>query len=155
MNVFFTEHQILLKAFVKHQVNFLLIGGYAVILHGYPRTTGDMDIWIEPSNKNKAKFINALTELDYNKEDLKQLSKMDFESHLVFSIGAPPKQMDFLTHVNQVDFPLAYQNKIDLEVDDLIIPVVNLNHLVLMKMNTGRAKDKADIEELNKINKNK
>ena len=53
MNIFFKEHHEILAALLKHRVNFMLIGGYAVNYYGYHRTTGDMDIWLEPSNENK------------------------------------------------------------------------------------------------------
>ena len=57
MSIFFEEHQRILALLIKHQVEFLLIGGYAVIFHGYSRTTGDMDIWLAPNNKNKQRLI--------------------------------------------------------------------------------------------------
>jgi hypothetical protein len=59
MNIFVENHQLLLKSMLQHDVNFLLVGGYAVIYHGYKRTTGDMDLWIEPDNNNKLKLIKV------------------------------------------------------------------------------------------------
>lgn len=57
MNIFIENHQILLKSLIKHKVKFLLVRDYAVIYYGYKRTTGDMDLWIEPDNGNKLKLI--------------------------------------------------------------------------------------------------
>ena len=70
MNIFIETHQNLLICLIKHKVNFILIGGYAVIYHGYKRSTGDMDLWIEPNNENKLKLL-CLSQLSFcNKEKL-------------------------------------------------------------------------------------
>ncbi|MBL7829604.1 MAG: hypothetical protein JNK41_01150, partial [Saprospiraceae bacterium] len=73
MNIFFSEHLLIIKQLQTYQVRFLLIGGYAVIFHGYNRTTGDMDIWIDPDEENKSKFIACLFELEYRQEDIDYL----------------------------------------------------------------------------------
>ena len=155
MGIFFDEHQRILALLIKHQVEFLLIGGYAVIFHGYSRTTGDMDIWLAPDNKNKLRLINALSEADFDSADLETLSTMNFEQHLVFSLGTKPTKIDFLTKINQVVFKDAFSQKIDADFDGFHVPIINLEDLVLSKFNTGRKKDVADIEALQKIVKGK
>lgn len=152
MNIFFDQHLEIIKTLLKHRVDFLLIGGYAVIFHGYKRSTGDMDLWLMPSNENKIKFIAALQEAAFNEEDLEALNNLNFKNHLVFSIGIEPEKIDFITRINQVSFEEADQNKITAEWEGLSIPVINLRELILSKINTGRKKDEADIEELQKIN---
>lgn len=84
MNIFTESHQELLKSLIKHQVNFLLIGGYAVIYYGYKRTTGDMDLWFEPSNENKLKIIEVPKEFDFDKDGIKHITQLDFTKHLAF-----------------------------------------------------------------------
>ena len=70
MNIFFKEHHEILAALLKHRVNFMLIGGYAVNYYGYHRTTGDMDIWLEPSNENKEMLLQAFTALGFDDEGI-------------------------------------------------------------------------------------
>jgi predicted nucleotidyltransferase len=151
MNIFLDDHQEMIRLLIESQVEFLLIGGYAVVYHGYKRTTGDMDLWIKPTNENKEKIIKALESAAYENDDLNILNKKDFTKHTMFSVGSEPQKIDFLNHINQVSFEEAYQNKVVFEFDGLQLPVINVRELILSKMNTGRKKDEADIEELQKI----
>jgi predicted nucleotidyltransferase len=151
MNLFFEEHQEIIKELIIQEVDFMLIGGYAVIVHGYTRTTGDVDLWIKPNNDNKTKLIRAFKNLNFENDDIFELEKMNFEDYLVFSIGDEPQKIDFITKVNLVDYEEANTRKLVAEIDGINIPIVHLNDLVLMKTNTKRKKDEADIEELQKI----
>lgn len=151
MNIFLDEHQAIIKLLIENQVDFLLIGGYAVIFHGYRRTTGDMDLWLRPTNENKEKFIKSLANAGFESDDLAVLSTLDFTKHLVFSIGDEPQKIDFITHINQVLFEEADKNKVIFDFEELKIPVINIRELILSKINTGRKKDEADVEELQKI----
>ena len=151
MNIFHDDHLEIIKELLENQVSFLLIGGYAVIFHGYNRTTGDMDLWLEPTNRNKDKFINALEKLGFDPDDLEKLAEMDFTKHLTFSIGEEPQKIDFITLINQVSFEEAWVNRIVFALEDINIPVINIDELVLSKINTGRKKDEADVEELQRI----
>ena len=151
MNIFLDDHQEILKVFLQHHVSFLLIGGYAVIFHGYNRTTGDMDLWIAPTNENKEKVITALKKSGYEEDDLDKLAEMDFTKHLTFSIGQEPQKIDFINYINQVSFDQAYNSKVEFDFEGLHIPVISSKDLVLTKINTGRKKDEADVEELQKI----
>ena len=155
MNIFYDEHLEILNAMLKHNVRFLLIGGYAVIAHGYRRTTGDMDLWLEPNNDNKTLFTNALRNLDFEEDSLKYLKSIDFEESFVFSFGEEPQRVDFLTQINQVTFEEAYNNRLTENFENLVLPIINFRELILSKINTGRAKDIADIEELQRIEKSR
>ncbi len=134
-----------------HSVEFLLIGGYAVIFHGYPRSTGDMDIWLRPSNDNKALLIKSLRDSGYDPDDLSILNEMDFVEHFAFSLGIEPQKIEFINYVNLVSFEEAFQNKVLFDFEGLTIPFINIRELILSKINTGRKKDEADVEELQKI----
>lgn len=151
MNIFLPSHLDILSLFNDKGVRYLLIGGYAVIAHGYARTTGDLDLWIEPSNENKLILCDALESAGFDPFDLHTLKELDFTSYLVFSIGEEPQKIDFITRVNLVDFQEAFTNKIDFHNDNITLPLVRLQDLILMKINTGRSKDASDIEELQKI----
>jgi hypothetical protein len=155
LNIFLPEHTLILQTFNEYQVDYLLIGGYAVIIHGYDRSTGDMDIWLRPDNSNKTKIMKAFNALGYDAEGLNELSSYNFEEIVMFFLGIEPYKVDFINKISLVNFDTAYIDKVYYEIDDdLKIPVISLNDLVLSKMNTGRLKDAADIEELQKI-KNK
>jgi predicted nucleotidyltransferase len=155
MNLFIESHQELLRLLLEGNVNFIVIGGYSVIYHGYKRTTGDVDIWVEPDNGNRDRLVKVLESMEFDANDLLAISEQDFTRHLVFSIGEAPEKVDFLTHISSVKYEEADTAKIIAEVDGLKIPFLHLNHLVLSKFNTGRAKDKADVEELQKIRNRK
>lgn len=151
MNLFYPEHIMVLDALLRNQVRFLLIGGYAVIAYGYTRTTGDLDLWVDPSDLNKGALLSAFRDLGFDESELEHINHMDFNEATVFSMGTVPQKIDFLTKVSHVDFDDAYSKVVLKEFDELLLPIVHYNDLVLMKMTTGRLKDQADIEELQKI----
>lgn len=151
MNLFLESHQELLGLMLEGNVKFIIIGGYSVIFHGYKRTTGDVDIWIQPDNENRDRLLKVLEVMEFDSKDLFAISQQDFTRHLVFSIGDVPEKVDFLTQISSVKYHEADAEKVIAEVDGLKIPFLHLNHLVLSKFNTGRAKDRADIEELQKL----
>ena len=153
MNLFIDRHQVLIKNLIEEHVDFIIIGGYSVIFHGYKRTTGDVDLWLKPDNKNKIKLIAALIKTGIPENTLTRISELDFTKHLVISFWEEPEKVDFITRINLVSFSEADKQKIIADIDNLQIPFLHLNHLVLTKINTGRSKDKSDIEELQKIRK--
>jgi predicted nucleotidyltransferase len=151
MNIFLQEHQEILNHLLDCDVDFLLIGGYAVIYHGYKRTTGDMDLWLRPTNANRDKVIQALQGAGFEANEMEDLAGMDFSKHLAFSIGEEPQKIDFINYINQVTFEEANKNRLVFDFEGLKIPVININELILSKLNTGRKKDEADVEELQRI----
>ena len=154
MNIFINEHVQVLRALLRNEVKFLLIGGYAVIHYGYGRTTGDMDIWLQLGSENKNRLLKALAEFGIETDDLDQLEAMDFSKPMpVFFIGEAPRRIDFITIVNNISFEEAIKEVNYFPVDNITIPVIQYQHLLLTKSGTSRAKDLADIEELERINK--
>lgn len=153
MNIFIDAHRTLLRKLIEAGVDFILIGGYSVIYHGYKRTTGDMDIWLKPDNENKAKLAKALHAVGFSTEELSVLNEIDLTKHTVFSIWDDPEKVDFITIINLVKYETADKQKVFGDMDDLQVPVLHLNDLILSKMNTGRLQDKADIERLQEIQK--
>lgn len=152
MNIFYSDHLEILRAFNKYEVAYLLIGGYAVIYHGYPRTTGDMDIWLKPDNNNKEKLLKAFIELGYDESSIDYLNELDFTTAIIFHLGIEPEKMEFLTKVSMIDFNDAYARRQISEIEQgLLIPFLHINDLILSKINTNRLKDAADVEELQKV----
>ena len=153
MNIFLEKQKEFLIKLLDANVEFILIGGYAVIFHGYVRTTGDMDIWLKPDNANKEKFLDVLNKSGFSKKTLQQVRQSDFTETLAFHFGNPPDRIDFLTKLAGISFEDAILNVEELSSEGLTIPVLHLNDLIINKMLTNRTKDKADIEELQKIHK--
>lgn len=152
MDILLEEHKKFLLLLLKYNVEFIMIGGYAVIYHGYQRTTADMDIWLKPTNENRNKFINALQEHGISEHGLKVIALMNFEEIQVMHIGEKPNKIDFLTKVQGLSFDEANAKKVFLPLQDKKVPVVHYHHLIVLKMLAGRPQDKADIEILKKIN---
>jgi predicted nucleotidyltransferase len=154
MNIFVDEHIQALQSLLRNNVSFILIGGYAVIHYGYGRTTGDMDLWLQLGNENKNNLLKALAEFGIESDDLDQLASMDFNMPMpVFFIGEAPRRIDFITAVNNISFEEAITEVNYFLVENIKIPVIQYQHLLLTKSGTSRAKDLADIEELKRINK--
>jgi len=153
MNILIEEHQKLLLSLLNNKVNFILIGGYAVIYYGYERVTGDMDIWLQPDNENLPKLLAALKDFDVEESSLEQVRKIDLTTPQMFFVGNKPRRIDFINIVNGIGFDEAILQVNHFPLQDKQVPVIQYHHLILTKITTGRAKDKADIEELQRINK--
>lgn len=151
MNILLDEHKAILINLLKSKIDFILIGGYAVIYHGYGRTTGDMDVWLKPDNENRDKLIPALETFGILPEDVDHIKKMDFTQVLAFHMDEPPRRVDFLTKIVGLTYAEADSKKVFLPLGEFQVPILHLDHLLVNKMISGRAKDKADVEELQKI----
>ena len=151
MVIIFEDHKLFLKKLLEAQVDFILVGGYAVNFYGYNRPTGDMDIWLKPSNDNREKLAILLEKENYSPGSVAQIRNADFTKHLAFHLGKEPFRIDFLTFIQGVSFEEAKAQQQLLPLEDKFVPVIHLHHLVISKTNTDRFKDKADIEELQKI----
>lgn len=152
MQIFHPTHQRFLEAFVKENVTFLLIGGYAVNYHGYVRATGDMDVWLQPDNENKTRTLKALRSVGIDPTDLKRVDEtFDFENIVVFHFGQPPERIDFLTKVQGVNFDEAYSRREALDFKGMKINFLHLNDLIVSKMLANRPQDRADVDMLQKI----
>ena len=153
MNIFVEKHQEFIELLTSAKVDFILIGGYAVIYYGYKRTTGDMDVWLKPDNTNKEKLLPVLKKLGFYNEGIKHIENLDFTKHTAFHFWKEPERIDCLTHISGVSFEEADAQKVITEIEGLSVPFIHYNHLILSKITTDRLKDKADIEELQKIQK--
>jgi hypothetical protein len=153
MNIFLDEHLSFLTDLVKEEVSFILVGGYAVIYHGYVRATGDMDIWLKPDNANKEKLLRVLEKHGIAEGSIKKVKKLDFKEMVAFHFGYPPNKIDFLTKMTGINFEDSYLHTEKLKLKDCEIPVLKLNDLIVNKLLSSRTKDKADVEELQKIQK--
>ena len=155
MDITLEEFKQLLLILLGHKVNFMLIGGYAVIYYGYERTTSDLDIWLEPENENRDRLVLALEEFGIDNESLDALAASDFTQIQFFFFGEKPARIDFLTRISNVTYKDAAQEVNYLPLKDKQVPIIHYRHLILSKIANDRARDKADVEELQKININR
>jgi hypothetical protein len=145
-----------IKLLNNHEVKYMVVGGYAVGLHGYPRYTGDMDIWIQISETNANKMLEVLNEFGVT---IPNLTKEDFLRENPLSgvhFGREPLRIDILNCIDGVKFDECYMNKQTSVFEGVPIDYIHFNDLKKNKLSSGRTKDKADIEELEeKFKKNK
>jgi hypothetical protein len=135
-----------LRLLNKHGVKYLVVGGYSVAIHGHPRYTKDIDIWILTSEQNASSLINTLDEFGFSSL---QLTAEDFESPgYVIQLGNAPARIDILTSLTGVDFDECWNNRIIVDDEGLVYPVIALEDLRTNKTALGRHQDLADLEEL-------
>lgn len=125
---------------------FLVVGGYAVALHGVPRYTKDLDLWIDNTPENAARVLDALDrfgfgELDISEDDLTRPDR-------VIQLGYPPVRIDLITSLEGVEFDECHAARLEVEVEGVIVSFIDLEHLKANKKATGRHQDLADLESL-------
>jgi hypothetical protein len=137
----------------KHQVKYLVVGGYAVSIHGYPRYTKDLDVCIESSEENAEKMVRAIN--DFGLGSLK-LTKEDFlKKNFVTQLGYEPLRIDILNEIDGVLFSKAWENKKIVVYEEVQINFIGYNELLIFKRLAGRSQDLTDIKKLTERNKNK
>ena len=129
-----------------NRVKYLVVGGYAVACHGYPRYTKDLDVWIELSPDNAHKMIIALEQFGFGWLGLKA---EDFlEEDQIIQLGYPPNRIDILTTLKDLSFEDCYNSKVKVEMRGLQVDFIDVENLKKNKRATGRFQDLADAENL-------
>jgi hypothetical protein len=138
------------KEFIKslndNQVRYLVVGGYAVAIHGHPRYTKDLDVWLELSPENAAQIIKALGEFGFGSLGLREEDFLDASQ--VVQLGYPPNRIDLILSLLGVDFESCYQTRLQVPVDDVTVNFIDLENLKRNKKAVGRLQDLADLENL-------
>ena len=135
-----------LKLLNAHQVEYLLIGGYAVGYHGYPRATVDMDIWIAMHPANAERTVAVLKEFGF---DLPELSpELFLKEWQIIRLGVPPVRIELATTVSGVNFSECYAERVEDVLDDVKVNLISLKYLKINKKACGRHRDLADLENL-------
>jgi len=124
----------------------LLVGGYAVGYHGYPRATGDMDIWIEMSESNSKKIASAFHDFGISDEAVSE--NLFLEKNKVIRMGVPPVRLEVITSASGVAFSECYPNREVIDIDGILINFISLQDLKKNKNAAGRHKDMEDLEHL-------
>ena len=135
-----------LKLLDSHRVEFLLIGGYAVGLHGYPRGTADLDVWVSMKPDNASRLVDALREFGFAMPKL--TPALFLEEDKLVRMGVPPLRIDILTSIPGVNFEESFGRRKIVSVGDLEIPVISLEDLKTNKRATGRRQDLTDVDHL-------
>ena len=138
-----------LRLLEESEVEYLLVGGYAVGLHGYPRPTGDIDFWISRSPANAERVFNVFVEFGFGSPDI-SVSLFTLEKSIV-RMGIAPFKIEVITHIDGVKFDDCYSNRLETEIDGCKVKVINYADLLTNKKASGRPKDINDFLELRKL----
>ena len=153
MSLLNDAHQFFLTLIIKHRVDFVLIGGYAVILHGGDRTTSDIDLLIEPTKENGQKLLNAFKEGNF---EAGNIELYEFENPLFLSFGFEPEAIDIMTFTKGITYNEASKNATLINIDGHQIKLVDVRDLIKIKESLQREGskgllDKYDAERLKEI----
>jgi hypothetical protein len=135
-----------LRLLNEHRVEYLVVGGYAVGLHGYPRYTGDLDIWVRSTMENGERVVEALHQFGLGSLEVKA---EDFtRENSVVQLGYPPVRIDLITSLDGVKFHDCYSRRDSREIDGIGVDIIAFDDLKANKRATGRARDLDDLENL-------
>ncbi|MGE5234458.1 MAG: DUF6036 family nucleotidyltransferase [Acidobacteriota bacterium] len=143
MNRDFAE---MLSALSAAGADFLIVGAHALAIHGHPRATGDLDIWVRPTAENAERVWSALARFGAPLQGMRSadLRRPD----LVFQIGVAPARIDILTGITGVEFDSAWEKRVLHDVAGMTLPFLGREDLVRNKLATGRPQDLADVARL-------
>ena len=135
-----------LKLLNAHEVDYLLIGGYAVGFYGHPRATADMDIWIAMNPANADKVVTVLKEFGFNPPDLS--ANLFLQENQIIRMGVPPVRIELATTISGVEFSDCFAEHVVAEMDGVRTNLISLAHLKINKKASGRHQDLSDLENL-------
>ncbi len=141
-----TEFSELLKLLNACEVKYLVVGGYAVAYHGYPRTTGDIDFWIEQTRENAERAARALRQFGFDVPALEPALFM--EADQLVRMGYPPLRVEILTSLSGIDFLECYESRVEDKLGGVKTNIIGLKCLKKNKQASGRHKDLSDLENL-------
>lgn len=137
-----------LREIVAADVMFLIVGAHALSVHGVPRATGDLDLWVRPDPDNASRVMTALRRFGAPTDHL-GITAADFSRpNVVAQLGVPPYRIDVLTSISGVTFDAAWADRVEADIAGVRVPVLGRRSFVLNKRATGRTKDAADLESL-------
>ena len=136
----------MLSAFIEQGVEFLVVGGYAMAAHRLPRATKDLDLWVRPSTENAARVLRALDAFGAPRHGL---TAADLEvAGTIYQVGVPPNRIDVITTVDGVEFGDAWEDRLDVEIEGLTVPVIGRRALIANKRTVARPQDLVDADLL-------
>lgn len=140
------DFQDFLRLLNSNEVEYLLIGGYAVGYYGFPRATGDIDFWVAISPKNAEKMVLVLKEFGF---DVPEVARENFlKKDQVFRLGAPPFRIEVLTSISGVSFQKCFARKVEVTIDGISVKLISLQDLKQNKKMADRDQDRRDLKNL-------
>ncbi len=146
MTILSPDFKDFLQLLNDHEVKYLLVGGYAVALHGYVRYTGDMDIWVLTTPENAGKVVQTLK--DFGAPQAEQFYDVLLREKRVIGMGLPPYKIEVVTSIDGVTFEACYANRLEVEIEGTLVPYLSLKDLRQNKKASGRYKDLNDLQHL-------
>ena len=143
------DFQEFVELFVAHEVEFLIVGGYALAAHGHPRYTKNLDVWVWLGPENAQRILAAIEEFGFG--DL-GLTAADFqEPDVMVQLGREPQRIDILMYASGLQFSAAYKNRVLVKIGNVDVPFISVDDLRTNKMATGRPRDLADVADLPQV----
>lgn len=133
----------------RHEVEYLVVGAFALAFHGLPRLTADIDFWVNPTLENAKRLTAALAEfgIPSTQDQINQFA----EPNRIWQIGTPPLRIDVLTSIDGVDFPEAWRDRVEGDLAGTPVHYLSRDHYLLNKRSTTRAKDRQDADRLEEL----
>lgn len=128
------------------RVDYLLVGGYAVGLHGYPRATVDLDIWVAATPDNAGRVVAAVRAFGFDAAAVEP--HLFVNPRTLVRFGVPPFRIEIMTSIDGVTFDECRSRAVDFDMDGVSVPVIALGDLRTNKRAAGRHKDLADLDNL-------
>ena len=135
-----------LRLLDAERVEYLLIGGYAVAYHGYPRATEDIDLWIASNPENAQRMVNALKQFGFDVPEL--APHLFLKPNSIIRMGVPPLRIELATTISGVEFEKCYKARVSEVLDGINVSIINLADLKENKKASGRFRDLDDLERL-------
>jgi predicted nucleotidyltransferase len=143
------DYKDMLLALFDEKVKYMLVGAYALAVHGYPRATMDIDIWIMPSSQNADAVMSAIHRFG---APLHNLTKEDLQKDgTIFQIGVAPRRIDIITAVSGLRFEETFARSLSVDIEGIKVHIPSIEDLILNKRASGRTKDLADAEALESL----
>jgi hypothetical protein len=133
----------LLECFARNDVRYLIVGGWALAAHGHPRLTKDLDVWVWAESSNARALLEALDEFGFG--DLGLRTEDFTEPDMVIQLGYPPNRVDLLTTPTGVDFEGCWSDRLEIDMDGVLVPFIGLEGLKANKKASGRPQDIIDV----------
>ena len=138
--------QRVLEMLSSRRVDYLVIGGYAVSWHGYPRATQDLDVWIAMEETNAAAVVEVIRQFGFDTPNLTE--RLFLERGRIVRMGNPPIRIEVLTTISGLEFQQAYERRVQADLGGVIVPMISLEDLKKNKRAAARHKDLDDLEHL-------
>lgn len=151
MDLFAPETAELIGLLRQHRVDYMLVSGLAVNLYGYQRTTGDLDIWIQPTTENFLRTLAAIESFGFSMTGMHEQAAIVATEGMTIRVSDGAFVADFMSHISGIRYEEAAPNRHLFDLDGLVVYVIHRNDLVINKLASGRPKDQDDVFSLQRV----